>query len=102
MSIHLVGGGWDAEYFGALYRTFVAEAEVRAAGAGRVVPRIGLLLVLAEEDSADEVGGRYAGALTSVASCETVLHSVQEGETFGSPVLSGIDALLVGGGLTPA
>jgi cyanophycinase len=102
MSIHLVGGGWHPDYFGALYRTFVAEAEARAAGAGRVVPRIGVLLVLSEEDSADEVRGRYSGALKSVASCETVVHTVAEGETFGSAVLNGIDALLVGGGLTPA
>ncbi|MFC0681076.1 Type 1 glutamine amidotransferase-like domain-containing protein [Lysobacter korlensis] len=102
MSIHLVGGGWDAEYFGAVYRTFVAEAEIRAAGAGRVVPRIGVLLVLAEGEASGEVGARYTGALASVASCETVVHAVEEGETFDSPVLSGIDALLVGGGLTPA
>jgi cyanophycinase len=102
MSIHLVGGGWDAEYFGALYRTFVAEAEVRAAGAGRVVPRIGMLLVLSEDDGVDEVRARYAGALTSVASCETVMHTISEGERFESSVLNGIDALLIGGGLTPA
>lgn len=102
MSIHLVGGGWDPDYSGALYRTFVAEAEARAAGAGRVVPRIGVLLVLSEDDSADEVRGRYSGTLKSVASCETVVHTVAEGEKFGSAVLNGIDALLVGGGLTPA
>ena len=102
MSIHLVGGGWDPDYFGALYRTFVAEAEARAAGAGRVVPRIGMLLVISEDDSADEVRSRYSGTLKSVASCETVLHTVGEGESFGSEVLNGIDALLVGGGPTPA
>jgi cyanophycinase len=102
MSIHLVGGGWDPDWFSALYRTFVAEAEVRAAGAGRVVPRIGVLLVLSEDDAPDEVRGRYSGTLQSVASCETVVHTVAEGETFGSAVLNGIDALLIGGGLTPA
>lgn len=102
MSIHLVGGGWDAAYFGALYRTFVTEAEVRAAGAGRVVPRIGMLLVLSEDDGVDEVRARYSGALKSVASCETVLHTISEGERFESSVLNGIDAILIGGGLTPA
>ncbi len=102
MSIHLVGGGWDADYFGDLYRTFVAEAEARAAGAGRVVPRIGMLLVLGEDDAAGEVSGRYSAALKSVASCETVVHTVAEGGRFGSEALNGIDALLVGGGLTPA
>jgi cyanophycinase len=102
MSIHLVGGGWDAEYFEAVYRTFLTEAEVRAAGAGRVVPRIGVLVVRAEDESADELGGRYVAALSSVASCETVVSTIVEGERFASPVLNGIDALLVGGGLTPA
>jgi cyanophycinase len=104
VSIHLVGGGWRAETFGDVLAEFVAEAAARAAGSGRMVPRLGLLIVNpAELDPEEEdaaVG--FAAVFERVASAQPIVSIVTEGETFASSVLSDIDGLVVGGGLTPA
>lgn len=98
MSIHLAGGGWSAE----LFREFVAESAARAAGAARVVPRIGVLLVVEDEQGGEEQREKYVGMLTSIAACEPVVTVLIEGAEATSSLLSEIDGLLIGGGLTPA
>jgi cyanophycinase len=95
VSIHLVGGGWSEDYDGEVYVDFIAEASARAAVSGRSRARIAVLLVGAEGDD-------YARLLARVAPCEPVVTAVAEGELFTSTVLSDIDGLFVGGGLTPA
>ena len=112
MSIHLVGGGWrpdgDADVLGG----FLAEAAVRAAGSGRMVPRLGVLLVVpvgasddasANDTPADgDAPAAFAGAFERVASSLPIVSAVVEGAVFESAVLSDIDGLVVGGGLAPA
>lgn len=112
MSIHLVGGGWAADYDGEVYADFLAETSVRAAASGRAIPRVAVLLVH-DVESADAEGagidpagidraGQYREQLLRVALVEPVVIAVAEGGLFTSAVLSDIDGLLIGGGLTPA
>lgn len=98
MSIHLAGGGWSE----AMFTEFLGEAGVRAAGAGRVVPRIGVLLLADDDLNAAEYRAKYASMLTAVASCDPAFTVLQDGAEATSALLSGIDGLLIGGGLTPA
>ncbi|WBU38249.1 Type 1 glutamine amidotransferase-like domain-containing protein [Homoserinibacter sp. YIM 151385] len=105
MSIHLVGGGWSEEGIPERFGPFVAEAAARAAGSGRMVPRIGVLLVDPEEEPGAESAAaeaRYRALLLAAGACEPVVTTAHGGEPFPSGVLSDIDALFVGGGLTPA
>jgi cyanophycinase len=101
VSIHLVGGGRDAERLGPAFAGFVAEGAARAAGSGRMVPRIAVVLVL--DDEPDEIADRYTEALRIAGACEPVVTLVRPsaGDAAESTLLSDIDALLVGGGLTP-
>ena len=101
MSIHLVGGGRADDYDGEVYAEFVAEAAARASGAGRDAPVIAVLLVGGGVD-APGFAESYRAQLLRVAPCDPVVSHVAEGELFSSVVLSGIDGLLIGGGLTPA
>ena len=100
MSIHLVGGGWAANYAGDVYREFLLEASARALASGRDVPRIGVLLVR-ESDAASE-SDRYRVLLQDVASCDPVVTEIVEGELFASAALTAIDGLFIGGGHTPS
>ena len=102
MSIHLVGGGWDEAYDGEVYRDFLSEASARASASGRSLPRIAVLLVREDEETVSLRTEAYTRQLTRVAECEPVVTAVLEDGVFSSPVLSGIDGLLIGGGLTPA
>lgn len=102
MSIHLVGGGIGGAADPEVYGPFLAEAAARAAGSGRTVPRIGLLLVLEPDADAGAEQARYVEALRAVGACELVVTALPEGDLFAGPALSDIDALFVGGGLTPA
>lgn len=97
MSIHLVGGGWSA----ALFQEFVAEAGARAAGAARLVPRIGVLLVSDDAVSGDAYRLKWAAMLTSVAACEPVITVLADGSEATSALLDHIDGLVIGGGTTP-
>ena len=101
MSIHLVGGGRSDDYDGEVYVAFLAEAAARASNAGRTVPVIGVLLVGGGVDAA-EYAKQYRAQLQRAASCDPRVTTVAEGELFTSDVLTGIDGLVVGGGLTPA
>ncbi len=98
MSIHLAGGGWSAP----LFRQFLAEARARGAGAARVIPRIGVLLIADDPGSAAEYRTRYADMLGSVAACEPVVTVLMDGAEADSALLTAIDGLLIGGGPTPA
>jgi cyanophycinase len=99
VSIHLVGGGWRAAGDDVL-GVFLEEAAGRAAGSGRMVPRIGVLLVVPEDAEGDPA--EFAAPFAAVAPAQPVVTAIAEGEEFTSAVLSDIDGLVVGGGLTPA
>ncbi len=99
MSIHLVGGGRDEEHGTDVYRAFVAESAARAAALDRVVPRIGVLIVTAD-DGAEALP--FVELLRSTASCDPVVTIVSEGDRFDSTVLGDIDGLVIGGGHTPS
>lgn len=101
MSIHLVGGGWspdDTE----LYDLFVAEAAVRGAAVGRSVPRIAVLIVVADDSPSAEFRDGYPAMLAAGGRCEALTTIVAAGDEFDTRVLSDVDGLLVAGGLTPA
>jgi cyanophycinase len=102
MSIHLVGGGWDDSYPGDIYREFVVESAARALLSGREIPRIGILLVREDAADATESAVAYQEQLARVSPSECVVTAIVEGGLFTSEALTGIDGLLVGGGLTPA
>jgi cyanophycinase len=103
VSIHLIGGGWRPEVEGDVLGGFLSEAAVRAAGSGRMVPRLGVLLVVpANGDAGDHGPAEFATAFERVASSQPVVTTIVEGDVFESSVLSDIDGLVVGGGLTPA
>jgi len=101
VSIHLVGGGWspdDTE----LYDLFVAEAAVRGAAVGRPVPRIAVLIVVADDSPSAEFREGYPAMLAHGGRCEALTTIVGAGDRFETNVLSDVDGLLVAGGLTPA
>ena len=101
MSIHLVGGGWspdDTE----LYDLFVAEAAVRGAAVGRAVPRIAVLIVVADDSPSAEFRDGYPAMLAAGGRCEALTTIIAAGDEFDTRVLSDVDGLLVAGGLTPA
>jgi len=101
VSIHLVGGGWspdDTE----LYDLFVAEAAVRGAAVGRGVPRIAVLIVVADDSPSAEFRDGYPAMLAAGGRCEALTTIVAAGDEFDTRVLSDVDGLLVAGGLTPA
>jgi cyanophycinase len=102
MSIHLVGGGWDEDYAGEVYADFLTEATARASASGRTLARIAVLLVREDEEAMALRTESYRRQLTRVAACDPVITPVVEGAVFASTVLSDIDGLLIGGGLTPA
>ena len=99
MSVHLVGGGWSPEGDPALTAALLEEAADRARLVGRDAPRIGFLIVREARDAYTEA---YPLSFAAVAPCHPIVSFVAEGETFDSSVLDDIDALVIGGGLTPA
>lgn len=94
MRIHLVGGGRDEAVAPALYGPFLRDA-----GEGA---RVGVLLV----DEGDGDGAiqfeRFAGVLNASGACVPVPLLVPIGGRFDPAALDDVDALFVGGGLTPA
>lgn len=102
MSIFLWGGGWTPAGDPDIVAPFLAEAAQRAAGSGRMIPRIGFLLV--REDAEGYATG-FPASFEAVAPCEpvvTLLIVPGDGPAeFSSAVLTDIDALVIGGGMTP-
>lgn len=106
VSLHLVGGGWSPQYAPELYGEFLAEAAARAAGSGRMIPRIGVAALadaVAGADPASDGGveHRYLDLFSDLAAHELVFTTVHAGERFPSSILSDIDGLMVGAGSTP-
>ncbi|MHB9857568.1 Type 1 glutamine amidotransferase-like domain-containing protein [Streptomyces sp. YIM S03343] len=98
--MHLIGGGWQAEAAVAVYGAFLDEAGSREPGGDG--PVVACLLVDEGDGGAVEEFKRYASVLRSVAPCRPVAVVVPAGEAFVPDSLRDADALLVGGGLTPA
>lgn len=109
MGIHLVGGGNDPRYDIDVYTGFVIEAAQRAARREPdAAARIAVITV--REGGETDHAARLADALTTAAaaeaaggvSIEPVIGAFAEGGLVDQSALEGIDALVVGGGLTPA
>lgn len=101
MSIHLVGGGWSSGQ-SEVYELFVAEAATRAARVGRQVPRIAVLIVVEDDVPSEEYRTGFPALLAAIGPCEPLVTEVVSSDVFDTTVLSDIDGLLVGGGMTPA
>ncbi|MFJ3033823.1 Type 1 glutamine amidotransferase-like domain-containing protein [Curtobacterium pusillum] len=100
MSIHLVGGGPFAASDAAA--PFLAEATARSAAVGRTVPRIGLLSVApASAGSVSPSTADIAEVLGGARQAEVLVTEIAPGEVFSTTVLSDVDALVIGGGVTP-
>jgi cyanophycinase len=100
VSIHLVGGGWSADT--EVYELFVAEAATRAARVGRDLPRIAVLIVVEDDVPSAEYRTEFPALLAAIGPCEVLVTEVVSSDVFETTVLSDIDGLLVGGGMTPA
>jgi cyanophycinase len=94
VDVTLIGGGWDVAAQRQCLEPFFASATARAGGP----PRVGVVLV----DEDDGYGERFRSLLMSVAEHVQVDLSVKLGETLEPRRLTGIDAVYVCGGLTPA
>lgn len=99
MSIHLVGGGPFAASDAAA--PFLAEATARSAAVGRTVPRIGLLSVASSVGASPSSTADIAEVLGGARQAEVLVSEIAPGEVFSTTVLSDVDALVVGGGVTP-
>ncbi|ARC57237.1 Cyanophycinase [Frondihabitans sp. 762G35] len=101
VSIHLVGGGWSSEST-EVYELFVAEAATRGARVGRDVPRIAVLIVVEDDVPSADYRSEFPGLLAAIGPCEPLVTEVVSSDVFDTRVLSDIDGLLIGGGITPA
>lgn len=99
MSIHLVGGGHFAASDAAA--PFLAEATARSAAVGRTVPRIGLLSVADPSGRSPSSTADVAEVLGGARTAEVLVTEIAPGAVFSTSVLSDVDALVVGGGVTP-
>jgi len=98
-SIHLIGGGWDPDYAGAVYGGFLTHAAAVAAQRGADRPAIATV-VLDESDGFDQFE-RWRAALESVAPCRLTPVLVELGGRLDVAAFGNADGLLVCGGLTP-
>jgi len=98
MGVHLIGGGFGRSAFA----PFTAEAAARASAAGRDRPSI--VLVTVREDASAKHAGDLIEALTADGAAPIDARAVTVGETdlVDPAVFDGVDAIVVGGGLTPA
>jgi cyanophycinase len=92
MSIHLIGGGWDAGAAESVYGGFLAEA-----GSS---PQIACVVL--DEGDGQQQFERWATAISGVADCRPVPVLVPEGGRLDISALGDADGLLVCGGWTPA
>lgn len=99
MSVHLIGGGWQAEPDGTAYAAFVAEAAGRAGASGRGVPRIA---VVAVGDDAAGHAGQLVRAASAAGEFEALVTAVGHDGEIPATAFGGVDGIVVGGGLTPA
>src|SRR5690606_4095453 len=82
-------------------RVFVEEATQRASAADRDIPRIAVLLVIDEASVDEGYPELYARLLEAVAPCEPIVTVAGPDSVFSASVLTDIDGLLIGGGVTP-
>ena len=99
MSVHLVGGGWAAEHYPAVYGPFLGEAAARAAAAGRAEPRVAIITVRGD---GDEHAANLTAALAAAAAFEPVLTTLELDGQAALAAVSSVDGIVIGGGLTPA
>ncbi|MGW0607208.1 Type 1 glutamine amidotransferase-like domain-containing protein [Streptomyces sp. NPDC002640] len=92
--VHLIGGGRDEALAPVLYGPFLRDA-----GDGA---RVGCLLVDEGDGDGEAQFARFSGVLTRSGDCVPVPLLVPVGGRFDAGLLDGVDALFVGGGLTPA
>ncbi|MGW7365660.1 Type 1 glutamine amidotransferase-like domain-containing protein [Streptomyces sp. NPDC054841] len=92
MTAFLIGGGWDEDASSLVYGPFLAAAGTR--------PTVACLLI--DEGDGAEYFSRFEKVLRRVAPCTPVPVLVPIGATLDPEALAGADALLVGGGPTPA
>ena len=108
MSVHLVGGGRDLGAAVIVYGEFVAECVGRATAAGRSSPRVAVVVVTEADGHAEGVDW-FRQALRRCAPVDVVGVSASPGAPLAlddgaaptEPWWSGLDGLLVGGGVTP-
>lgn len=92
MGVFLLGGGWAPEPLRAGYGAFLAAAPD---------PEPAVACVVLDEGDGDAQFARFSAVLSSAAPCRPVPVLVPVGERLEVGALSGADALLVCGGLTP-
>lgn len=92
-NLFLVGGGRDENAAAANYALFLDACEASR-------PRVACVVM--DDSAADEMFDRLARMLGLAGSCEQVPVLIPSGGVFNIEALAGCDAMLVGGGLTPA
>ncbi|GAA1432511.1 hypothetical protein GCM10009616_22130 [Microlunatus lacustris] len=102
MSTHLVGGGRDLALHPAVHGPFRAEAAARAAGRSAAAPQIGVVVVHEPDSDGRADLDWFSSALAATGDVRCRPLAVPEGGRLGPEALSGLDGLLVAGGLTPA
>ena len=100
MSVHLVGGGWNAENDAAVFGPFLAEAAARAAASGRSEPRIAVIAV--RDGDGHDHAAKLVSALAASGEFEPVITALAHGGELELPAVADVDGIVVGGGLTPA
>ena len=98
MGVHLIGGGFGR----AAFAPFTAEAHAVAAAKGVAVPRVAVITV--REDAHPGHAGNLVEALTADGTIplDTRVTSVDLTDVVDPAVFDGVDAIVIGGGLTPA
>lgn len=98
MGVHLVGGGLDSAAFAA----FTAEVTALAMTAGRERPSV--VVVTVREDASSTHAGDLVDALTAdgATPIDARIVAVGEADVVDPGVFDGADAIVIGGGLTPA
>ncbi|MFB7843402.1 Type 1 glutamine amidotransferase-like domain-containing protein [Microbacterium sp. NPDC056052] len=98
MGVHLVGGGFGR----AAFAPFTAEATALAAAAGRERPSV--VVVTVREDASTTHAGDLLDALTAdgAAPIDPTVVAVGLDDVVDPGVFDGVDAIVIGGGLTPA
>ncbi len=102
MSVHLVGGGRTASAAPAVYGPFLAEAAMLARARGRSVPQVAVLTVGDDPDRAEAAAADLAALLELAGRVVTSVVVAAAGERFPADLPNGVDAVVVGGGSTPA
>lgn len=98
MGVHLVGGGFGR----AAFAPFTAEATAMAVAAGRERPSV--VVVTVREDASTKHAGDLLDALTADGAkpIDATVVTVGLADLVDPGVFDGVDAIVIGGGLTPA